>query len=203
MTNYASIKRMMFSKSPLSFILIPIVIFMAVWGGLCLTVEKATTDTLQKNAAAKLRMTEEDKKYDEDERFFSIKSEVAHHWSWGKKEYAIQEEPESSDSKFIDTLYSTTPGYDKYLAAKNDPSLKEQALLLNDRELNHFEFVQTCDWVKATKAGDSVKAKMAGNGAGYTSANFEPYLKACGDTNLEYLYSLKLLHLGYEESLKK
>lgn len=73
----------------------------------------------------------------------------------------------------------------------------------DERDLNKFEFRQTCDWLNHTKAGETELARRSGLGSGYTTANFEIYLKSCGDAKLEYLSGLKALHPGEEVELKK
>lgn len=197
MSNQVNTKNGKFSMSPLGWILLPLVVIMAIWGCLCLAAQKATTDVIANTAIAKARLAEEDKKYDEDKRFLSIKSQLAHHWSWGDKSYAPLEPTESAGSHFLETLYRFTPEYGKYTEAKQAADLSKEAALLNDEEFNYFEFNQTCNFVDALKAGDSAKAKISGNGSGWTSANFVTDLKGCGDTNLVYLDQLKALHPGH------
>jgi hypothetical protein len=105
--------------------------------------------------------------------------------------------------KFGHQLYPLMPGYNEYVKALKaaDKNTNQTMIATMTRMMNNQEFHATCDMVTDLKAGldvrksdgDGYTGKYHGN-AGWTPDNFQTFLKACGDDQLQYLDELNNEH---------
>lgn len=96
---------------------------------------------------------------------------------------------EESDKKFalIESQVALHESWETRPSTENIDTYNKRLEI--NRKRSRDEFRLTCDWLNYSRVG----AVLPGAGAGRTPANFELYLKTCGDETLTYLPALKAL----------